>query len=229
MKRADHLDIKGGSLFQRCLYLSAVLTYNIRQISSRLFQPFMFKINLIGIDIAVQGPESAKSVGAVQDLVICVVCNHALRPVNHGNRCKSQRMLSCIQRISFFYRHGAGIHVKSKELFHHGKCLRISHDLRFRMTEHNFRKGSAVIWLHMVDDHIIKSTAVQHMFQIFDKLVAYRAVHRIKKNCFLIQDHIGVIGNPFRDRINILKQFQASVAGSDPVHILFDFLYAVHY
>ena len=65
----------------------------------------------------------------------------------------------------------------------------------------------------MVNDEIVQLAPVQHGGQILKELAGDRAVHRIKENRLLIQQHIRVVGHPPRDRVDVFKKLDAAVAG----------------
>ena len=217
MKWADHGDIKCKGLFQGTLNRSAVFSNNIYQISSSVIQPLFFKVYFICKHISIQRSKSTKSICAKKHFVICIVCNHCLWPVNHGDHGKRKGMFTCTDGISLFDHNCMGIHVKGKELFHHVKGLGISHNLHFRESSYHLFHNCTMIWFHMVYDHIIQRSVSKNMLQIFKKLSAHRLVNCIQKHGLLIQDHIRVVGNSSWNRVNIFKKGKSSVTCTDPV------------
>ena len=170
VKRADHFNIKSCCFFQGRLNLSSVFTYNVSKISSGFFQPLCLKVQLVCKNISVQRAKGSKGVCTVKNFIISIISHHSLRPVNHWDHGKCKGVFSCGNGISLFDHNCTVIYVKIKKLFHHGKCLCISHKFHFRITNHNFCKRSAVIRLHVIHNNIIQSTAVQYMLQILKEL-----------------------------------------------------------
>ena len=85
-----------------------------------------------------------------------------------------------------------------------------------------------MIRLHVVDDEVIQGTATQHSLHIVNELAAHGPVSGIKQDGLFIQQNIGVIADAVVQGMDILKQGQAVVVGTNPVQIVSDFTVIIH-
>ena len=228
MERAEHLNVKPCGLFQYGLYLHAVFADDICIVAAGLVKPVPVKVDLVIENIAVQGFECSESVRAEEDLIRLVVGHHDFRPVHHGRHHKMQGVFSGAECVAFFYNDLFLFQVKAEELVDHREGFGVADDLHFRVAQRQFIDHGAVVRLHVVDDQVVKRSAVQDSLYIFQELASYGVICGIKKNGFLVHQQIGVVGHSVRERENIFEQFDPAVACAHPVQIFCDFSVAVH-
>ena len=126
-------------------------------------------------------------------------------------------MFSRADGVSLFNYNCVCIHIKGKELLHHSEGFGISHNLYFRISSYHFFYDGAVVRLHVVHDDVVQFPFPKDMLQILKKLSAYSLVNGVQKHGLLVQDHIGVVGYPSWNGVNIFKQGKSSVTRADPV------------
>ena len=85
-----------------------------------------------------------------------------------------------------------------------------------------------MVGLHVVYDDIVQRSPVQHKFQILKELAADGQVHRVEQDGFFVQQDVGVVAHALGDGVDVFKQSQPPVAGTDPVQIVLNFFDAVH-
>ena len=111
---ANDGDIQTGGLLQQSLNLSAVLAHDADVVPASLAGPILFDI---------QCTELAKTVGGEQNLVLSVISDDNLGPVNHGGGDEGQDVLAQIQGVALADHDAAVCIVVTEEVLHHGKSL----------------------------------------------------------------------------------------------------------
>ena len=76
----------------------------------------------------------------------------------------------------------------------------------------------------MENNEVIEWTAVQGCLKVLEILVRDGNIGCIENNCLLIEHNIAVVRDALREREQILKKSQPSVAAADPVNVLGYFL-----
>ena len=89
MKRTDFFDVKCARFLQELLNLNAVLSDNAEIVASCLASPVL---------INVERAELSETVGGEKHLVVRIISNHNLRPMNHGGSYEIERMLTKLKR-----------------------------------------------------------------------------------------------------------------------------------
>ena len=76
----------------------------------------------------------------------------------------------------------------------------------------------------MKNNEVIERTAVQRRFKILEILVRDGNISCVEDHGLLIEHDIAVVRDALREREQILKESQSSVAAADPVNVLGYFL-----
>ena len=171
VQRADELDVDLGSLLQDGLYLCAVLADDICIIPSRVIEIVLLEVVIISEDAGFERAECAERVCGEECACRCVICEHSFRPVDHRSHDECKCMRAGRQCISLFDDDFLHICRLREVVLHHLECLDISDQSEFRMHSCHCRDLRAVVRLHMKDNEVIKRTAVQRRFKIFEILV----------------------------------------------------------
>ena len=74
-----------------------------------------------------------------------------------------------------------------------------------------------MVGLHVIDDQIVERLACKQIIHVFEQLTAGRPVNGIEQNTVLVEQEVGVIGHTARNGMDIFKQCQSVVVGTDPV------------
>ena len=215
---ADILDVQALQLLQSGGDLGAVLAHDVDVIAPGLVQPIPVKVHLVGEQRPVQRSKGAERVRGEEDLVRTVVGHHHLRPVDHGGHAEGQRMPPQGQGLPLFDHQGVDGGL-SEKLGEHRQGLLVAHHRHIRTAGQQVPERGGVVRLHVVNDYVVQSAAVQDVVQVFKKLVGDAAVHRVKQHGLFIQQHVGVIGHASGDRVGAFKQGQAAVVAADPVQV----------
>ena len=117
MQRTDNLDINGSRLFQQCLYVRSVFSYDIGIVTAGIIQPVAVKINLIVKQLAIQCAKASKGISGKQNAVCYIKADHCFRPVHHRSLYKGDGVLTEASGIAFLDLFCAPVNVKA-ELMH---------------------------------------------------------------------------------------------------------------
>jgi hypothetical protein len=66
------------------------------------------------------------------------------------------------------------------------------------------------------------------MLEILKELAAGRPVNRVKEHSLFVEQHIAVVGNTPWDGMDVFKESQAMVVGSDPEQIVCNVSYTIY-
>ena len=116
-----------------------------------------------------------------------------------------------------------------EELLEHFDRLRRSDDLRLGMCLCERQKRTAVIRLHVIDDDVIKRTTLQKIRNVIHENVPACIVDPIQNAGLFIVDQVAIIGNPLRERYQIIKAGRHEIVRADPVNAVRHFLFIVHH
>ena len=90
-------------------------------------------------------------------------------------------------------------------------------NLDLGMTQQDFLDGCTVVGLHVVDDQIVERFACKQIVHVFEQLTAGRPVNSVEQNTVLVEQEVGVVGHTAWNGMDIFKQSQPVVVGTDPV------------
>ena len=230
MQRADKFDLiqQAGSLLQQGLHLRAVLAHNIGIVAAGIVDPVAVKVHLVGKEGAVQRAEGAEGVRGEERTVCGVEGNKNLRPVHHRGGEEGEGMLPEAQGRAFLDLDALMVAGGEAELLHHREGLRGGNHLHLRIAQQDFLDGSAVIRLHVVDHQIVERTAREDVIEIFQQLAAGGPVHRIEQDSLFIRQHISVVRDPTRNRVDVFKEVETVIVRANPEEILCNLAYIVH-
>ena len=193
-----------------------------------MIQQVAVEVEFVIEEFAVQRAEGAESVGGEECFIGAVVGNHNFGPVNHGRHDKMEFMFAGGEGIAFGNDFYAAVHIEGEELLHHFQCFFVADEGGFGISFADDFKNGGVVRFHMVDDDIVKRSAVQHMGEVFHEQAADGMVYRIEKDGFFVIKKIGVVRNAFGNGKYIFKKLQTAVVAADPGQIIGDFFYTVH-
>src|SRR5699024_5066730 len=160
--------------------------------------------------------ELSETVGCKEDLFAGLISHHDLRPVHHGRHDKVESMFAQRQGVPFLHTAAAAAHVfHGEELGQHGNGLHAGNQFHVGIFFGQHLYAACVVRLHVGDDQIIRLSAVQHSFQIGQPSSSCPLVHCIHHGDFLIENHIGVIGNAVGNLILSFKQVNGLVVHTD--------------
>ena len=197
MEGTNGLNIQCGSLFQQILYLRAIFAHNANVIAAGLVIPGLLHI---------QSAELAEAIGREQNLVHIVIGDDDFGPMHHGSRYKGQSVPAQGQGAHLPYHNPAVFKGGSEKGAHHGECLGGRHNCGFRENLHKVGDIGGMVRLHVLNDQIIRLSALEHILNVVQPLVGEILVHRIHDGNFFVQDHIGIVGHAVGNPILPLKQ-----------------------
>ena len=215
MERADHGNVERGGLLEEILDLDTVLSYNISIIASGFIHPFAVEIDLVGVEVAVQGAERSEGIGGEEHLVGGVVGDQHFRPVHHLRPHEVQRMFAGSQRFAFLNHLNLNTFRNIHKLFHEAGSLHAANDDGVRPTHQHLLQGGQMVGFHVMDNDVVESAAGQHCGQVLQELGAYRLIDRVQKHRLLIEEDVGIIRRAARDGHHVLKKGQPTVGSSD--------------
>ena len=157
-----------------------------------------------------------------------LVSHHHFRPVNHRGIYEGEHVLSGAQLFPLFHLKEVVVQVPANVVLQHVLDLGGRHDLGLRVTAHQLAQGRAVVRLHVVDDDVIQTPAIQQVIQVIVEHANHGIVHRIQHYGLLIIDKIRIIRHSLGHRDGPLEHGQLPVVAADPIHIFLDFSIAVH-
>ena len=228
VQRTYEFNIQRARFFQKRLYLYAILSHDIRIVSSCLVYPSYFKIRFVRIYIAAECPESTESVRRIKHLIGRIVGYHSLGPMHHRSHSKSKSMSARTKSIALFYDDFSGLYVKVEKLRNHNESLEVADNFDIGILFYDCADASAVVGLHMIDHEIVEFSSRKHVFDILEKLKTCDAVDGIHKYRLVIEYEIGIVAYAVFNGIDVFKQSYLSVIDAYPIHIGCNFLYAVH-
>ena len=228
VQRADGADVQRGGLVQHGLHLRAVLAHDVGIIAAGVIQPVALEVHLIGEQVAVQCAEGAEGVGGEQRAGGGIEADHDLRPVNHRRHGEGEGVRAGGQRVALLDDVGAASHIHVEELADHRAGLGGADHRGLRIAAQHVAQRGAMVGLHVVHDHVIQRTAVQHGGQVLLELIGHGVVHRVQQHGLFVQQHVGVVGDAARNGIHVLEQRQSAVVRADPVQIFGDLAVIVH-
>ena len=138
MERAYHFYIQSMGLLEQGLYLIAVFSDDVAVVSAGFVHVITLKVDLIGKDGAVEGPESTKSVSRKQSSCGLVESHHYLRPMDHRRKYEFKHMMAGVQGVTFIYHKSLVCQINIEKLIYHGYYLFVAYDLCVRISEHQF-------------------------------------------------------------------------------------------
>ena len=215
MEGGDGGDVQTGGFLQQGLDLGAVLAHDVEVVAARLLDPGA----VLG-----DGPEGAEAVGGEQDLLRALIADHDLRPVDHGGHDEGQAMPAQGEGVPLLDSSG-GIGAGGVELGQHLDGLGAGHQLHVRVPLRQGADAPGVVRLQVLDHQVVGLPPGQGGLQLLQPLPGPPLVHGVHHGHLLVQDHIGVVGDPVGHRVLALKQVDVGIVhphiadGVGQVHI----------
>ena len=197
MQGADFFNFQRRGLFKQVLHLRAILAHDADIVAPGLVRPILAHI---------QRAELAEAVGGEKHLVLAVVSDHDLGPVNHGRKHEGQGMLSQQKGLAVLHHDLVFAQAGAEELVDHGEGLGVGHDRRFGISVQEAGDVGGMIGLHVLHHQIIRFAPAQNHGQIIQPFMLKMLIHRVHHGDFLVQNHIGIIGHSVGHGILALKQ-----------------------
>ena len=169
VERADDLNVQVGGLLENGLHELAELTDDAKVVAASLASPALGILDVVGAKLA-------KAVGTKEHLVGGLVGENHLGPVNVGGADKGQAVAAQIEHIALFDDHFALGEVGAKVVDHHAESTHAGHDLRLGIALHKGGDTGGVIGLHVMDDQVVRRTAIEHGLEVAEPLVNKTAV-----------------------------------------------------
>ena len=119
------------------------------------------------------------------------ICEHGIRPVEHGRLDKSEAAFSYIELIACL--HVYEIPILMIQTSHYAFTFFGAVYGRVRYLAHELRQRSAVIVLVVVHDNIIYVLEIYLLLQTAHELLVIRAPHRINQNVFRIPYKVRIV------------------------------------
>ena len=176
---------------------------------------------LVVKDCPAQGAITAESVTGKQDLVLNLVGHHRLGPVHHGRRIKAQRVRTQIDAVAIVDDLDA-IGNAMERAQHVLRPLR-THDLGLGRNTPDRARHTGVVWLHVVQDHIVQLGQIDDLLDLVKELVRLQRLGQIHDRFLLVIDQIGIVRDALlRDRPQTLKKVGRTVVNANPIDAGFD-------
>ena len=110
-----------------------------------------------------------------------------------------------------------GVFCQAIKISQHANRLGHTQEFGVRRQFQQTRQRTAVVRLHMVDDHIIQSADIEDFGQLGQIVIAQHLFGEVDQRGLFIFDQIGIIGNPFlTDRPKPLKEIGDPVVYPNP-------------
>ena len=228
MQRADHLDVEGISLVEQFVDLRAVLAHDVGIVATRLVEQFLLEIVHVVEKFAVQPTKGAKRVGREQDLVLHVVGDHDLGPMDHGRRRERKRMRTGRKRVPIAHDHATGLEFRPKELPDERLADLGAYELCPWMRIRHRGKGRAVVGLDVIDDDVVNLAAIEQVFERLEEALLDRTVDGVEEHDLLVEQQIVVIGHAVRHGMTAFEEPEALVVSANPKQAVGELLFAVH-
>ena len=136
--------------------------------------------------------------------------------MDHGGGVEAQGVAAQLQDVPLLDHQGVAVHVEVVELADHLEGFGVAHNLQVGIVGQQHLDGGAVVGLHVVDDEVIQGPVSQGSPHVLEELQGNGGIHRVQQGGLLIQNHIGVVGDPPGDGKQVFKQGQAAVAAAHP-------------
>ena len=211
MERANGLNIQCGSLFQQILHLSAIFAHNADIITAGLVIPGLLHI---------QSAKLAKAVGGEQDLIRAIIGHNNFGPMHHRRRYKGQRVLTQGQGAHFPYHNPAVLKAGAEKGAHHGECLGGGNNCGFREDLHKVGDVGGMVRLHMLNNQIIRLSALEHILDVVQPFMGEILVHRIHDRDLFVQNHVGIVGHAIGNPVLTLKQVHLMIIDTHIANII---------
>ena len=211
MQRADDLDIQGCRLFKKALHLRAVFTDYTDIVASCLASPVL---------LYVKCAEFTKSVSRKEHLVLYVVRNHDLGPVYHGRENERKHVSAKRERIPLCNYDASVLKISSKEILHHGKCLRRRNDRCLGIYLEKIENIGGVVGLHVLNYKVVGRSATQRLGYIVKPLVRKSGVNRIHNSDLFVNYRVGIVRHSVRNNVLSLKQIYLMIVNSNVLNAL---------
>ena len=181
MERAYRGDIESGSLLEQRLHGSAVFSDDAEIVSSCFARPVL---------VRVERAELAERIRREEDLVLCVVSHHDLRPVNHRRKDKIQLMLAERERVAVFDGKRIFDEIPAVEVLYHRESLIVADYHGVGISCGKLRDARRVVGLHVLNYEIIGLPAGESRFKIFEPFGGEVPVHRVHDGNLFVENDI---------------------------------------
>jgi hypothetical protein len=137
-------------------------------------------------------------------------------------------MLASIQDIAFLDNLNHVVHRVFEVLRQHCLDLGVAYDCHIRMAEEKIFNGSGMIWLHVMDNQIVKLSIAKPIRDIFEECVGDSFVAGVEQDSLIIEKQIRIVGDSVRNAIDAFEAAETAVIRTNP-HQVFQYLFrAVH-
>ena len=223
VRGAQHGDVERGGLGQHVLDLRAVLAHDVAVVTASLVKPLLLEVDLVGVHVAVEGAEAAEGVGAEEDAGGGVEGHHDLGPVHHGGLNEGEGVRAHREGVALSCGDDAVGDVDAlEELADHGLGERRGHQGALGIAREDLRHAGGMVGLHVVDDEVVEGATVEHSLDVLEVLADDGAVDRVDEDGLLVKQQVGVVGHAVVERVDVLEQGKALVAGADPPQVVVD-------
>ena len=207
---ADLADLQPGGLLEQGLHLRAVLAHNVQEVPAGIVDP-------VGEAVALgHHPEPAEAVGREEHLLLFLIADHDLGPVDHGGKDKVQGVAAQAEGVAVLDGDPpAGRNGPGEEVFQIGKGLGVAHHLHVRVTGSQTGHAARMVGLNVGDDQIIGRLAGQFGLEGFHPGVAGAGVGRVHDGGLFVPDQIAVVADPAGNGVLALEQIDLGIVDAD--------------
>ena len=114
------------------------------------------------------------------------------------------------------------------ELPHEHEGLLSGDHLHLGVAAEDLLHAGSVVGLHVVDHQPVQGLVAQQVVQVVLELAVGGPVYRVKEDGLLVQQQVGVVGNPPGDGVDVFKQVEPVVVGPHPIQIVRYLAHAIH-
>ena len=93
------------------------------------------------------------------------------------------------------------------------------YDLQGGVVLQQIGDGPGMVGLHVVNHQIVGSAALQAGLQLLQPLILFAGIDRVHDGHFVVNDEIGIVGDPFGNLVLALKEIQVVIVYSDIVDV----------
>ena len=133
----------------------------------------------------------AKGVVAEEEVIAGEITEHAVRPMQHGGRDKSQLLVAQAQGVAGFHHLEIPVLmiIAGERLHPVGRAI----DRRIRDVPHQFGQSPTVIDLGVIGHHIVYALQINHLFEPVHEFLGIGRPDRVYQGHFFIPHQIGIV------------------------------------
>ena len=217
------------AILEQGLHLRAVFADDVAVITAGLVHIVAEEVDLIGKQRAVDRAERAEGVGREQRARRQIIADHDLRPVDHRGAQERERVVAGLEGVALLDEmEGVLRGDAAAELLQHGADAVAADDDGLRMAQQHLADRAGVVRLHVVDDEIVELAPGQNVVDVLEEYLADRRIDRVEQDGLVVEQQIGIVGNPVRNGVNTLEHGKSAVIPADPPEILQNLADTVH-